>query len=388
MFPLNTVSSRDLQSHFSTRHDQVENKICYLSEWVAKKNPTTGQKRDTIEHTAGFLKVQANLFGLMCNCFVKTKKIIKKVTPKVTFCDQKISWTYQYQKNRVYPTRYLCCFQPYFCLFAVETDWHSISTYCLCLLLPVALFLLSGFPVSMPPLFPAPSLSPSRIPPLTLSFRSSLEACGSGTKLWWRVLFVGAGKNDAVTFPAFQLAMSCRRSLSNEDRDPGGGGTGCSSNHFRSHHFLQVDWTNVKNPFRFAHALSKLFCSSQKNHHLCLSATFIIGADEWFSLIDDTFLIIDVGRENAFPYSLWIEWVQQISSVSVIQVSLSAVCARSAVAAAFLSRFSLLTIQCKHWLDKLHSRPSNTISYRRLSFSLMFHSLTWLDFAQLSIRPR
>lgn len=78
---------------------------------------------------------------------------------------------------------------------------------------------------------------------------------------------------------------------------------------------------------------------------------------------------------------LWIEWAQQVSSVSVTQVSLSTACARSAAAAAaFLSPFAALRSQWKHWSDKLHSRSSSTISYWRLSLPLMFHSLTSFDF--------
>lgn len=85
---------------------------------------------------------------------------------------------------------------------------HLLPLLLLCLLLPVALFLLSGFPVSMPPLFPVHSLSPSCISPLTFSFRSSLEACGSGTKLWWRILFVEAGKTTPSRFLLFSLKLA------------------------------------------------------------------------------------------------------------------------------------------------------------------------------------
>lgn len=121
---------------------------------------------------------------------------------------------------------------------------HLLPLLLLCLLLPVALFLwnlwlscLYTSPLSCPLTF---SLSP-----LLLDFPLCKQPWGSQEAR--RVC--GSRKSRAVAFPAFQHEISRRRSLSNVDRDPGGGETGCSSNHFRSHHFLQVDWTNVENPF-------------------------------------------------------------------------------------------------------------------------------------------
>lgn len=99
-------------------------------------------------------------------------------------------------------------FLPLLCGDRVAFSHHLLPLLLLCLLLPVALFLLSGFPVSMPPLFPVHSLSPSCISPLTFSFRSSLEACGSGTKLWWRILFVEAGKTTPSRFLLFSLKLA------------------------------------------------------------------------------------------------------------------------------------------------------------------------------------
>lgn len=65
-----------------------------------------------------------------------------------------------------------------------------------------------------------------------------------GAECWWLALAVFLfmeAENYTVTFPAFLLEISNRRSLSIQDRDPGGGETGCCYNHFLSHHFLQVD---------------------------------------------------------------------------------------------------------------------------------------------------
>lgn len=119
-------------------------------------------------------------------------------------------WTYQYRKNRAFPKRYLCCFQPYSAslVWKHALNHHVLPLLLLCLLLPVALFLWSRFPVSMPPLFPVPPLSPSRISSLTFSFRSSLEACRSGTKLGWRVLFVEAGKATPSRFLLFCMKLA------------------------------------------------------------------------------------------------------------------------------------------------------------------------------------
>lgn len=105
-------------------------------------------------------------------------------------------------------------FLPLWCGDRLAFNQHLLPLFLLCLLLPVALFLLSWFPVSLPPLFPVPSLSPSRISPLTLriraslSFRSGPEARGSGAKLWRRVLFVEAGKATASRFRLFSLKLA------------------------------------------------------------------------------------------------------------------------------------------------------------------------------------
>lgn len=105
-------------------------------------------------------------------------------------------------------------FLPLRCGDRLAFNQHLLPLFLLCLLLPVALFLLSGFPVSLPPLFPVPSLSPSRISPLTLPVRASLsfgsgpEARGSGAELWRRVLFVEAGKATPSRFRLFSLKLA------------------------------------------------------------------------------------------------------------------------------------------------------------------------------------
>lgn len=106
-------------------------------------------------------------------------------------------------------------FLPLLCGDRLAFNQRLLPLLLLCLLLPVALFLLSGFPVSLPPLFPVPSLSPSRISPPTLplqppslSFRSGPEARGSGAQLWRRVLFVEAGKTTPSRFRLFSLKLA------------------------------------------------------------------------------------------------------------------------------------------------------------------------------------
>lgn len=134
-----------------------------------------------------------------------------------------------------------------------KTDWCSV---CLLLsLLPSPLlsilaccsFLLMGFPVFLPPLFPVLSLSPS-LAPCSLSLLVCLspsegDSAQRHTGTDWRltlavVLFMEA---ENYTFPAFLLEIRSRSGLSIQDRDPGGGETGCCYNHFLHHHFIQVD---------------------------------------------------------------------------------------------------------------------------------------------------
>lgn len=150
-----------------------------------------------------------------------------------------------------------------------KTDWYSVGLYCLysstassCLLLfpSESISCLSASP------FPVLSLSPSPIPPQISLFgrlspsegdtapRHAEVAVNSGsTSCLWKQ------KNYTVTFPAFLLKISYGGSLSKEDRDPGGGETGCSSNHFLSHHFLQVDSMNFKNLFQYTLS-TQYFC--------------------------------------------------------------------------------------------------------------------------------
>lgn len=146
---------------------------------------------------------------------------------------------------------------------------------------------LSASPLSCPLTFSLSHLSPDS--PCSGVSLLRQRPRGARERRWALAarLVCGSRKSYAVTFPAFQLEISRRRSLSNEDRDPGGGETGCCSNHFRSRRFLQVDWTNVKNPLWFAHASPKTSASLWKNDRLSLSATFtvLVGADVGFPLI-------------------------------------------------------------------------------------------------------
>lgn len=110
-------------------------------------------------------------------------------------------------------------------------------------------FLLMGFPHFLLPPFPVLALSPSAVPcSLFLSVclspsegRLSPEAHRTDWRLTLAVVLFMEAENYTVTFPAFLLEISNRSGLSIQDRDPGGGETGCCCNHFLPHHFLQVD---------------------------------------------------------------------------------------------------------------------------------------------------
>lgn len=88
----------------------------------------------------------------------------------------------------------------------METHWYSII-YCLCCSSACCCLLLfsfgtSGFPVSIPPLFPVPSLSPSLLSSSTFPFASSLEARRR------RVVFVEAGKAALWRFLLFSMKLA------------------------------------------------------------------------------------------------------------------------------------------------------------------------------------
>lgn len=89
-----------------------------------------------------------------------------------------------------------------------------------------------------------------------------------GTRDWWLtlavVLFMEA-ENYTVTFPAFLLEISNRSGLSIQDRDPGGGETGCCYNHFLPHPFLHVDSCKTVSPQR--RKTQYLTCHHRKTHH-------------------------------------------------------------------------------------------------------------------------
>lgn len=133
----------------------------------------------------------------------------------------------------VFPERGLCCFQPWLSLFCQRrrrqtfaVSFPSLSNLARCSFPP------KGFPVSLPPLFPVLSLSPSLSACSLcengcLPYRETTQRhAGTG---WWQtlavVLFIEA-ENYTVTFPAFLLEIRSRSGLSIQDRDPGGGERG------------------------------------------------------------------------------------------------------------------------------------------------------------------
>lgn len=126
--------------------------------------------------------------------------------------------THQYRRNQVFPTIYWCCFQPYFCLCGVETDWRSISIDCLCSSSACYCLLLFSFWAGFLSLCLPSFLSPHFLPLASLPWLSAFgrlspsaagpEARGSGAKLWRRVLFVEAGKATASRFRLFSLKLA------------------------------------------------------------------------------------------------------------------------------------------------------------------------------------
>lgn len=165
---------------------------------------------------------------------------------------EKLEATHQHQKTEVFPERDLCCSQPWLCSVRGDKDRLILNSVCLLpsLLFPSPLlhsilaclsFPLMGFPVSLPPLFPVLLLSPSSLAHFLCQYVCLPQRETQPWRLTLAVVLFMEAENYAVTFPAFLLEISNRSGLSVQDRDPGGGETGCCYNHFLPHHFLQVD---------------------------------------------------------------------------------------------------------------------------------------------------
>lgn len=124
--------------------------------------------------------------------------------------------------------------------FAVSSPFSPSVNSCLLLFSSDGVSCLSASPLSRSLTF---SLSRPLFTLLVCLSPSEGDSAQRHTGTDWRltlavVLFMEA---ENYTFPAFLLEIRSRSGLSIQDRDPGGGETGCCYNHFLHHHFLQVD---------------------------------------------------------------------------------------------------------------------------------------------------